>query len=160
MSVYAASQGTPFRYPPSASAGNDAPPISSLFNFFTMITIVGYAPRQNSAGETFYTLLLQGGIEMVKSQTTGNYYATARRTSVTSTFDERTCKALIGEKLQGHVARMECESFDYTIQETGEVIKLNHRWVYVPEGQNEQEVIRAERQAQSNGMLVGAAVIH
>lgn len=125
-----------------------------------MITIVGYAPRQNSLGETFYSLLLQGGVEMVKSQTTGNYYATARRTSVTSTFDEPTCKALIGEKLQGHVVRMECEPYDFTIQQTGEVIKIQHRWVYVPEGQNEQEVIRAERQAQNNGMLAGAVLIH
>jgi hypothetical protein len=36
-----------------------------------MITIVDYVKRQNKAGNDFYALILQGGIELVKSQDTG-----------------------------------------------------------------------------------------
>jgi hypothetical protein len=78
-------------------------------------------------------LILQGGIEMVKSKETGNFYATAKRATVTSTFDEQTCKSLVGEKLPGVISKENCEAYNYTIRETGEIVELSHRWVYLPE---------------------------
>jgi hypothetical protein len=35
---------------------------------------------------------LQGGIEMVKSKETDKFYVTARKASISSTFDELTCQ--------------------------------------------------------------------
>ena len=79
----------------------------------------------------FSTLELQGGIEMVKSQETGKFYITARKASISSTFDERTCQALIGTELPGAVKKVDCEEYEYTIKDTGEVITLSHRFEYV-----------------------------
>jgi len=67
-----------------------------------MVTIVDYSQRKNSEGKDFYSLILQGGIEMVKSKETDRYYATAKRCSITSTFDESTCKVEKTVKLTTH----------------------------------------------------------
>jgi hypothetical protein len=106
-----------------------------------MVTITDYKERVNNSGEKFLSLILQGGIEMVKSKETGNFYATAKKTSITSTFKEEYCKALIGTTMSGSIKRVECEEYEYTVQETGELVRLSHRWEYFPEGENEEEVV-------------------
>lgn len=103
-----------------------------------MVRIIGYKKRKTEDDKTFYALHVQGGIEMVKSQVTGSFYATARKTSVISTFDEETCKALIGTEMPGKVEKVSCEAYEYTIKETGEVITLTHRYTYLPS--EDQEV--------------------
>ena len=60
-----------------------------------MVTITGYALRKGQDEKEFFALILQGGIELIHSAN-GNLYATARKTSVASTFDEETCKSLVG----------------------------------------------------------------
>ncbi len=96
-----------------------------------MVRIINYKERIKEDGESFFVLELQGGIEMVQSQQTGNFYATAKRAFIPSTFDEQTCSALIGTEMQGQIIKEECEPFEYVVKETGEEITLNHRWVYV-----------------------------
>jgi hypothetical protein len=115
-----------------------------------MVTIVGYRERQNLAGIKFYSLVLQGGLEMVKSKQTGRYYATAKRTSVTSTFIEEYCKELVGQKLPGSIQRMPCEPYEFTIPETGEIIKLDYRWIYLKEGETVDSVVQEEEVVQGN----------
>ena len=106
-----------------------------------MVRIIDFAERKNSAGEKFYSLILQGGVEMVMSQETGRYYATAKRASITSTFDEETCKSLIGSELPGSVQKHKCDPYEYVNQETGEVVQLEHRWVYCKEGETVEEAV-------------------
>ena len=98
------------------------------------VHIVEYKQRENSNGDEFFALILEGDIEMVQSQETGRHYATARRASVTSTFNEETCKRLIGKSMPGSIQKVECDSYEYTLPETGEIISLKHRYEYVPEG--------------------------
>ncbi|MCD9584253.1 hypothetical protein ACE1MK_11980 [Tenacibaculum maritimum] len=57
-----------------------------------MVTIINYKERQKEDGTTFYVLEVQGGIEMIRSKVTGNFYATAKKAYVLSTFDEGICK--------------------------------------------------------------------
>ncbi|MGI6677881.1 MAG: hypothetical protein ACOX2Q_02040 [Dehalobacterium sp.] len=120
-----------------------------------MVTIVDYAVRQTKEdGREFIVLVIQGGLSLVQSKNTGNFYATVKQTSIPSTFDEATAKGFIGEKLPGSVQRMSCESYEWTNKDTGEVLELSHRWVYVPEGatlddavfEGEPEVALAEKQ--------------
>ncbi|RLJ31520.1 hypothetical protein CLU97_0944 [Chryseobacterium sp. 7] len=97
-----------------------------------MVTIINYKQRQKEDGSTFYVLEVQGGIEMVMSQTTNQFYATSKKASISSTFDELTCQALIGTQMQGSIIKQECEPYEYTVKDTGEVIVLHHRFVYSP----------------------------
>ena len=98
-----------------------------------MVTIVGYRLAKNKDEKQFIALELQGDIEMVQSLETGAFYATARKASVTSTFSEQTAKGLIGTKMPGIIRRVQSEPYDYTVAETGEVIKLAHKYEYQPE---------------------------
>ena len=98
-----------------------------------MVRIISYKKRETEDGKEFFVLELQGGIEMVKSKETGKFYVTARKASISSTFDELTCQALIGTELPGKVEKVECEAYEYVIKDTGEVITLTHRFEYVEE---------------------------
>jgi len=111
-----------------------------------MVTIVGYKTFEKENGENFYCLVVQGGIEAVKSQQTGRTYFTARTVTVPTTFDEQTCSGLIGEKISGVVKKVETDPYDYTVTETGEIIQLHHRYEFVNEEDNiiESNVIQRE----------------
>jgi hypothetical protein len=100
-----------------------------------MVTIINFKERKKDDGRSFCVLEAQGGIEMVQSQTTGAYYATAQKAFIPSTFDALTCKALIGTQMPGRIEKIPCEAFEYVVKETGELISLNHRFGYVPENE-------------------------
>lgn len=98
-----------------------------------MVRIVNYIKRHSEDGREFFSLELSGGIEMVLSQVSGQFYATAKKAYITSTFDEDTCRSLIGTEMPGSVSKVECEPYEFTVKETGEIITLSHRYVYLPE---------------------------
>jgi hypothetical protein len=106
-----------------------------------MVIVKDFAVRQAKDGREFVALILQGGLSLIQSKKTGNYYATVKQCSIPSTFDEETAKSFIGEKLPGSVQRMSCETYEWTNRETGEVMELSHRWVYVPEGATLEEAV-------------------
>jgi len=127
-----------------------------------MVRIINYKERQKEDGTSFFVLELQGGIEMVKSKETGNFYVTAKKAFIPSTFDENVCASLVGTQLPGGIVKEVCEPFNYTVKETGEEISLNHRWVYKSEDelkpkqtavQYEQNVIANSDVFSKNGIL-------
>ncbi|WP_317041084.1 hypothetical protein [Epilithonimonas lactis] len=105
-----------------------------ILNLKTMVRIISYKTRQREDGTEFYLLEVQGGIEMVKSKTSEQFYATAKKATVSTTFDEETCKALIGTQMDGKIVKIQTEPYQYSIKESGEVITLEHRYIYIPEG--------------------------
>ncbi len=98
-----------------------------------MITISGYALRQSNDGKQFISLQLQGDVEMVQSMNTGKFYATSKRCSMPSTFNEEVAKGLVGTRMPGTIERVQCDPYDYTMPETGQVVKLTHSYQYFPE---------------------------
>ena len=106
-----------------------------------MVTISGFSERESKEGKKFYSLTVQGGMEMVLSEESGRYYATAKQASVTSTFDEKTCQGLVGTKLPGKISKVACDPFDFTVKETGEIITLSHRWTYSPNEASIEETV-------------------
>jgi hypothetical protein len=106
-----------------------------------MVRIVDYKERVNALGETFYSLILEGGMEFVKSKTTGRLYATGKRASITSTFDKQTCKGLIGQELPGSIRRIEVDPYSYADPRTGEMLMLSHRWEYTQETEGIKEAL-------------------
>ena len=98
-----------------------------------MLRIVNYQKRATEEGKEFFVLEVQGGIEMVLSQNTQKYYATAKKAYVSSTFDEAACKTLIGTEMRGSIVKVDCDPFEYTNKETGVVFNLDFTYQYTPE---------------------------
>ena len=98
-----------------------------------MVTVINFKERNKEDGTSFFVLEIQGGLEMVQSKATGQFYATAKKAYLPSTFDAMTCQALVGTQMPGSIEREECEPYEYTVQSTGEIITLSHRYCYVPE---------------------------
>lgn len=95
--------------------------------------IIDYKRRHKEDGTEFYLLEVQGGIEMVKSKKTGLYYATAKKVTVFTTSDEETCKSLIGTEIPGRITKIKLLHINTLLKETGEIISLEHKYVYLPE---------------------------
>jgi len=96
-----------------------------------MVSVIDYKSVEKENGEDFLMLVLQGGIEPVKSQATGKMYFTARTVKVPATFDEATCKNLIGSQFEGTIVKVPSDSYEYAIKETGEIVTINHRYEFV-----------------------------
>ena len=111
-----------------------------------MVQIVGFKTYQREDGENFNVLVVQGGIEVVKSAQSGRNYITARTASVSCTFNETICHSLIGTKLPGSIKKVETEPYEFTIQDTGEVIMRHHRYELISEEESiiESNVNKAE----------------
>ena len=111
-----------------------------------MVTIIDYKTFSKEDGEKFFGLVVQGGVEAVKSSQTGKTYLTARTVAVATTFNERTCTDLVGSKISGTIKKVETDAYDYTVTETGEVIQLKHRYEYISEEDNiiEKNVVELE----------------
>jgi len=111
-----------------------------------MVTIVDYRISKNADGEEFISLILEGSLSIVKSSETGNFYATAKRCSITSTFDEAKANSLIGRELPGQILQQDCDPYLYTVPETGEEIELSHTYKYVPDPQVEEKAAVQEKE--------------
>lgn len=113
-----------------------------------MVTIQKFLKRKSKSGKEFFVLVLSGGIEPVKSSD-GNLYFTSRTCTVPASFDEQTCKDLIGCKFPGTIEKVPCEPYNYTIPNTDKVIELTYKWDYVD---NPQEMMKEQ--------LLESEVIH
>ena len=101
-----------------------------------MVTVVGYSLRTQKEGDKkqYIALEIEGEIEAVQSQNSGRFYVTVRRCTISSTFDEATAERMVGKQMAGSIERVSCQAYDYTMPETGEVVKMGYRWEYRPEG--------------------------
>lgn len=106
-----------------------------------MVTIIDFKERTNQAGEKFFALIVTGGLEMIRSKETGNFYATARKASVPSTFNEQFCKELIGTKIPGKVERVYCEPYEFQIPDSKEKVTLDYTFRYNAEPSNVAETV-------------------
>ena len=100
-----------------------------------MVRIVDSKKIEKEDGAVFYALIVQGGVEVVVSKETGKPYFTAKKAQMASTFDEETCKSLVGTELAGTIKKVDVEPYQYVNKETGERMMLSYRYEYVSEEQ-------------------------
>ena len=77
-----------------------------------------------------------------------------RQASIPCTLSENMCTTLIGVDLPGKIVRVECEEYDFTIPDTGEIITLSHRWEVLHEGEAAEstvdEVVIGDKEPEEN----------
>ena len=99
-----------------------------------MVTVTGFMERHRKDGSSFIVLEITGGLELIQSSNTGNFYATVRKCTIPSTFDENVAKGLIGSQISGDIVRVNVPAYEYINKRTGEIMSLNHGFSYQPEG--------------------------
>ena len=102
-----------------------------------MVTVTNFVPRTRKDGTTFIALEISGGLEIIQSSNTGKFYASVKKTTIPSTFDENIAKTLIGSQIPGNIVRIQVDQYDYVNKRTGEIMKLQHSYSYQPEGSME-----------------------
>ena len=110
-----------------------------------MVTVTNYFVQKNKEGKLFISLELTGDVQAIQSSETGRFYLTAKRSRLASTFSEDIAKTLVGKQLPGKIERIQCEPYDYAVEETGEVISLMHTYVYNPEEEQEMLSLKGHR---------------
>ena len=107
-----------------------------------MVTVKEVKKAENSKGEEFFGLIVQSGAMSVKSKTTGRVYLTAKTAFVATTFDEQTASSLVGSEFEGYIKKVVTDPYEYTIEDTGEIIELSHRWEFCdPALEMEEQVV-------------------
>ena len=107
-----------------------------------MVTIVGLEKRINKVkNEEFTVMILQGGIEVVESKTTGKPYLTARKTSIPCTFSDKFAETMVGQSLPGVIERKECVPYEFIIPNTKKKVTLHHTFQYSPKPVTVEEVV-------------------
>lgn len=106
-----------------------------------MVTIVDVAKTIMKDGSTMISIVVQGGMEPVVSNTSGRVYMTARKTRIPCTFTYEAAKAMIGQTMPGTIRRVECAPYSMVIPGTGKKVKLNHTYVYDPNPVSVEEVV-------------------
>ena len=106
-----------------------------------MVTVKDYHVRQGDNGKEYLSLELEGDVAFVQSQNTGRFYACAKKSYMYAAMDEATAKALVGTKMPGSIDRVPCDPYDYTVPDTGEVIRLSYTYQYVPDGVEKAELV-------------------
>lgn len=96
-----------------------------------MVKIVDYKTYQKEDGTEFCALVVQGGLEAVKSKETGKTYFTASRAKVPCTFDEAMCSSLIGNEIEGKIRKIKVDPYEYSNPSTGEIMTLSHRYEFI-----------------------------
>jgi len=119
-----------------------------------MVKIIGYKESLSNEGKAFNSLVLQGGVEIIHSAS-GNIYATARKANLASAFDEETCKNLIGTDLAGTIEKQECDPYEYTSPQTGEILVLTHRYTFIPEEKKVQPELELVHEVQLHELSLG-----
>ena len=99
-----------------------------------MVTVTNYKEVVKKDGSTFISLELTGGLELVQSQSTGNYYACVKKCKIPSTFNEAIAKRMIGQEVEGDIVRITVNPYEYLNKQTGEIMILQHSYAYRPKG--------------------------
>ena len=119
-----------------------------------MIKIIDYKLSENNLGKGFVSLKITAGLEPVQSRSSGKFYLKQKSCYIPSTIDVASVESVIGTQLPGKIERVACEPYSYTIEQTGEVVELSHRYEYQPddvmEEVEDQEKILADDQLVDN----------
>ena len=115
-----------------------------------MVTITDYKSCTSQDGREFFAITMQGEVTVNQSEN-GNFYLTANKASMPTSFNEAVCQSLIGKTLAGSIQKVPCEAYEY-INQAGETVTVNHRYQYSPKEESTavKQGLSPEMQQQHN----------
>jgi len=97
-----------------------------------MVQVINFREISKPEGGSFIMLELLGKLEIIQSQTTGNFFATVRKCQIPANFGVDVAKRMINQQLEGEIVRVQCEPYSFTNNKTGETVTVNHSYAYRP----------------------------
>lgn len=107
-----------------------------------MVNVIAFQKRTSLEGREYFAIQLQSDeIEFNISETSGRHYATLKKCWMSTTFDEATCKMMIGKQIPGTIIKEECEPYSYVNEDTGEEVMISFRNTFVPIESEERKIV-------------------
>jgi hypothetical protein len=98
-----------------------------------MLKVIDAKTRVNSkTKEEYNTVVLQGNVEIQKSQATGKFYLRSKTISLPTTLNQNEIKQLIGSSIPGEIVKVDCPEYLVPVPNSTRKLKINHSFEYSP----------------------------
>jgi proteasome assembly chaperone (PAC2) family protein len=98
-----------------------------------MLKIIDAKTRVNSKTKEEYNIVvLQGNVEIQKSQSTGKFYLRSKTISIPTTLNQNEIKQLIGSSIPGEIVKVDCPEYLVPVPNSTRKLKITHSFEYSP----------------------------
>ena len=98
-----------------------------------MLKVIDAKTRVNSkTKEEYNVVVLQGNVEIQKSQTSGKFYLGSKTISIPTTLSQNEANQLIGSSIPGEIVRVDCHEYLVPVPNSTRKLKINHSFEYSP----------------------------
>lgn len=98
-----------------------------------MLKVIDAQTRVNSKTKEEYNIVvLQGNVEIQKSQSSGKFYLGSKTISIPTTLNQNEAKQLIGSSIPGEIVKVDCPEYLVPVPNSTRKLKINHSFEYSP----------------------------
>jgi hypothetical protein len=98
-----------------------------------MLKVIDAKTRVNSkTKEEYNTVVLQGNVEIQKSQATGKFYLRSKTIEIPTTLNQNEAKNLIGLSIPGEIVKVDCPEYLVPVPNSTRKLTINHSFEYSP----------------------------
>jgi hypothetical protein len=98
-----------------------------------MLKVIDAKTRVNSkTKEEYNVVVLQGNVEIQKSQSSGKFYLGSKTISIPTTLNQNEAKKLIGSSISGEIVKVDCPEYLVPVPNSTRKLKINHTFEYSP----------------------------
>jgi proteasome assembly chaperone (PAC2) family protein len=98
-----------------------------------MLKVIDAKTRVNSkTKEEYNVVVLQGNVEIQKSQSTGKYYLASKTIEIPTTLNLNEAIQLIGTSIAGKIEKVDCPEYLVPVPNSNKKLKINHTFTYSP----------------------------
>jgi hypothetical protein len=96
-----------------------------------MLKVIDAKTRVNSKTKEEYNIVvLQGNVEIQKSQSTGKFYLRSKTISIPTTLNQNEAKQLIGSSIPGKIVKVDCPEYLVPVPNSTRKLKITHTYEY------------------------------
>jgi hypothetical protein len=98
-----------------------------------MLKVIDAQTRVNAKTKEEYNIVvLQGNVEIQKSQSSGKFYLGSKTISVPTTLNLNEAKKLIDSFIPGEIVKIDCPEYLVPVPNSNKKLKITHTFQYSP----------------------------
>ena len=96
-----------------------------------MLKVIDAKTSVNSKTKEEYNIVvLQGNVEIQKSQATGKFYLRSKTIEIPTTLNQNEAKKLIGSSIPGEIVKVDCPEYLVPVPNSTRKLKITHTYEY------------------------------